>query len=75
MSKTVSGSKYGRDPMLRQTLIAAALAFAVAIAPSGFAPADASTHHGVSLGQHDTRAPAHEASFHETGEIPWFAIG
>jgi len=61
--------------MLRQTLIAAALAFAVATAPSGFSPADASTHHGASLGQHETRAPAHEAPFHETGEVPWSAIG
>ena len=61
--------------MLRQTLIAAALALAVATAPSGFAPADASTHHGASSGAHDTRMPAHEAPFHETGEIPWSAIG
>jgi hypothetical protein len=68
--------------MLRQSLIASALALAVASASSGIGAADAATSRRASLDHLYSRAPAsassyhrHEAPYHETGEIPWSPIG
>jgi hypothetical protein len=61
--------------MLRQSLIAAALALAVVTASGGIGPVAAATQR-ASAGHHDTRAPApHESSYQEVGEIPWSAAG
>lgn len=62
--------------MLRQSLIATALALAVVTASTGVASAIAATHYRASAGHYTTLVAApREAPYQETGEISWAAIG